>query len=264
MNNLLLIGSGKWGKNYISTLDRDFPNIKLKIANRNNWKQLVDENPDGVIISTPPQSHIEIAEYSLQKNIPTMIEKPLSLSSIEIDKIKIFSAPILVNHIHLFSDAYLRIKEIIDPDKIDHIESAGYGNGPIRNYSSLWDYGPHDISLILDLTNKMPHDIKVWKYNFGHNNMFDILMSFGTFYSSSRVGNAANDSSRTLRIDCDGIKIGYDDKKRPQNHNAPLTNVIKVFIDAIHGKNDYRIGLDMSVKVCKILELCEQYLALSH
>src|SRR5580658_1853229 len=73
-------GTGKWGQNYIKTLS-SFENVKLIIANRNNWKILIDDNiPDFVIISTPPQSHIEIAIYALEQNIPVIIEKPLSLS----------------------------------------------------------------------------------------------------------------------------------------------------------------------------------------
>ena len=103
--NLLLVGAGKWGMNYVSTLN-SFPNIDLKIATRYNWKRLIDEHPDGVFICTHPSSHIEIANYALSRNIPTMIEKPLALSLNEANSLKGFSAPILVNNIHLFSETF--------------------------------------------------------------------------------------------------------------------------------------------------------------
>ena len=103
MKNIVLVGgNGKWGQNYISTL-KYFQDINLQVATRENWKQLIDKNPDGVIVATPPDSHIEIASYSLSKNIATMIEKPLALSLQEAETLKQFTAPILVNHIQLFT-----------------------------------------------------------------------------------------------------------------------------------------------------------------
>src|ERR1035437_729108 len=101
--NIVMVGNGQWAQRYISTLSR-FPNVNLQIANRDNWKSLILKTlPEGVIVCTPPQSHIEIATYSLKLGIPTMIEKPLSLSLSEANALKQFCSPILVNHIHLFS-----------------------------------------------------------------------------------------------------------------------------------------------------------------
>src|SRR5208283_3041583 len=98
---LLLVGSGVWGQKYISTLS-NFSAVSLEAASRDNWKELIDKKPDGVIVCTPPQSHVEIASYALSQNIPTMIEKPLALSLSEAKLLRQFSAPILVNYVHLF------------------------------------------------------------------------------------------------------------------------------------------------------------------
>lgn len=258
--NILLVGNGKWGKNYISTL-KDFSEVNLTVATRQNWKQLIDNNPNGVIIATPPDSHIEIANYALQKDVPIMIEKPLVLSLDEVKKLECFTTPILVNYIHLFSDAYQKIKKIVEPEKITNITSAGYNCGPIRNYSSLWDYGVHDMSLILDLVGDVPVNVQAFNLkNDGNGRTLNkIQLKFKTFTTNSIIGNGADNSCRTLSINYDGLNISYDDKARPYNHASPLANAIKVFIKAIHGKEDWRLGLNLSIKITKILELCQQF-----
>jgi hypothetical protein len=266
MINILLIGSGAWGQKYISTLS-NFSDVSLTIANRNNWKQLIDKHPSGVIVCTPPDSHVEIASCALSNNIPTMIEKPLSLSLEECYKLKQFSAPILVNHIHLFSQAYQNLRTIVKTYKIDKILSLGYNNGPVRNYSSLWDYGPHDLSMILDLSHSrggpcvFPNNIDVQKLHTDTGVLFNIKIKFNTMFDAeSLVGNGGKKSVRKLKVFCDGLKIEYNDKDRPVHHSPPLTNAINVFIDAIGGKKDYRLGLDLSLKIMNVLECCQKSL----
>lgn len=246
---LLLIGSGVWGKNYIKTLE-DF-NVNLTVANRHNWKQLIDENPDGVIVCTPPQSHIEIASYSLEKDIPTMIEKPLSLSLSEAMELEKFSAPILVNHIHLFSKQYQYIKNVIDINSIKSISSAGFNTGPYRDYSSLWDYGPHDLSMILDLLNKDPKSVYINKYPYLNGEIYSIELLFDKLKTISIVGNGGLFKQRKLSIDSYPRYV-YDDSI--PSSSKPLSNALEVFMDVINGIDDYRLGLKLSFRIIKILE----------
>lgn len=256
MTKLLLVGAGKWGQKYISTLNT-FPDVELQIADRNNWRNLIDEIPDGVIVCTPPNSHVEIASYSMLKGIPTMIEKPLSLSLSEAESLTPFKVPVLVNHIHLFSEAYQNLKNVVHHRKIDKITSLGFNKGPVRAYSSLWDYGCHDLSMILDLTNSFPQQIEASELRTDTGSLFNIKLQFDTFYTESLVGNGGQKPVRKIKVDCDGIKVVYDDKERPNHHIPPLTNALRVFIDAIGGKPDYRLGLDLSLKVIQILESCK-------
>lgn len=260
MINLLLIGSGKWGSNYISTLS-NFNNVKLTIANRNNWENLIDQKPDGVIIATPPDSHIAIALHSLSNNIPTMIEKPVTLSSQELKNIIPYNDLILVNYIHLFSEAHQWIKHNVDFSKITKIVSHGFNKGPIRSYSSLWDYGPHDLSIILDLLQEFPHIIDIQKIHNTHD-LFNIEMIFKHCMTNSMVGNDGHTATRDLIIEFNGMTIRYDDKNRPLNHASPLNNAVSAFIKLIQGHIDSRAGLQLSKQITKILELCDQKLKL--
>jgi predicted dehydrogenase len=245
---LLLIGSGIWGKNYISTLS-NFPKITLEVADRNNWKNLIDQQPGGAIIATPPQSHVEIASYALEKNIPTLIEKPLSLSLNEAKTLQKYTAPILVNHIHLFSDTFQQLKSDIDISSIKNIYSIGTGNNKERDYSRLWDYGCHNIAEILYLTQKYPNKIDCEKTS---DKTFIISLQFDTIHAVIHVGYA-KEKMKLIEINEEVVYNGLIEQ-------SPLTNALSVFINAVDGKKDDRLGLNLSLDVLRILEDCENRL----
>src|ERR1700728_1922667 len=139
MKRILLIGKGPWGQIYIKTLSE--MKVHFDIADRTNWQDKIKTQPDGVIVCTPPETHVEIASFALERNIPCMIEKPLSFSLDEALKLKQYTAPILVNHIHLFAKRYQSMKSKFIKSKKHNITSIltrGIGTNP--NYS-LWNYG---------------------------------------------------------------------------------------------------------------------------
>ncbi len=264
--NILLVGNGSWAQKYIQTLSKK--DITLKIANRDNWKLLLDRNikacpgdrTHGVIVCTPPESHVEIASHALGLDIPTLIEKPVSLSYNSAVTLKQFTAPLLVNHIHLFSNAYQQIKQKIQNVKL--IVSRGYNCGPKRTYSSLLDYGPHDISMILDITNMMPRSVNTKCKVTEIGQLFTIEMSFGkdnqTFNTVSCVGNGAVEKRRDLSIICGSEVLTY---KERDNAVPPLDNVIDVFLNAVQNNVlDNRFGIDLSLKVMSVLDACQKSL----
>lgn len=260
---LLLIGAGQWGKNYVSTIAKYFPDIELQIGNRDTWQHLIDAKPDGVIVATPPGSHIEIAERSLQSDIPTMIEKPLALSYQEACKLQQYKAPILVNHIHLFACPYQWLREmiVIDKCRLNKIVSLGFNKGPVREYSSLWDYGCHDLAMILDLIKEYPSQITATETQTETGSLFNIKLKFKDCETESLVGNGGQKSVRKLKINYNGVQLTYDDKLHPKTDLPPLVNAIRVLEQNIReGIYDYRFGLDLSLQVVKILEECQNQL----
>ena len=249
--NLLLVGKGAWGQKYISTLAA-FPEISLTVAHRHDWKDKIDQKPDGVIVCTPPSSHIEIASYALEKNLPTMIEKPLSLSLSEAKTLQQYSAPILVNHSHLFSHRYQKIKSNIANKSIRYIYTFGMGKISRSDYSELWDYGPHDLAMILDLTQQFPHTIRCQKVF----NSFLINLEFDGFNTCSLVGHSSDRMRYLQAADYTDIIFEYEDTYC--ENDRTLTNALQVFVNAIQGQSDYRLGLDLPLKVVQILEECRR------
>jgi len=60
-------------------------NIK---KNYSNWKKMIDEEKyDGILIASKVESTVEILEYAIKKNIPILVEKPVSFNSHDIKKI---------------------------------------------------------------------------------------------------------------------------------------------------------------------------------
>ena len=92
-----LIGIGRWGANYIKTIeDVDCAELKIiacksLIKERflsdnylltDNWKDVTNSKEvDGIIIATPPKMHYEIAKSSINSKKPVIIEKPVTLNS---------------------------------------------------------------------------------------------------------------------------------------------------------------------------------------
>lgn len=272
MLTLGIVGVGDWGKNYVRTIEEHFPDVTLIQGNRDNWKKL---KCDGVIISTPPDSHVEIAKFFLKKNIPTIIEKPLALSVKEARQLSKFKSPILVNHIHLFAPAYEILKgNINSKSDIISIESSGMNNGPFRDWCPLFDYGSHDIAICLDLLKEYPNKINAQQIPQGPGKIFIVNLEFSNCKATIKVGNGALYKYKNTQVNLKSnkyAKLVYEDNKltgfREEYLNkiyvpniSPLQNAVQIFTDSINGKMDPRLGLDLSLNVLKVLEECKHIL----
>jgi hypothetical protein len=260
MNKTLgLIGAGKWGQNYIKLCDK--LNINLKIGNRLNYKDLY-KSCQGIIIATPPDSHVNIAIEALEYNIPVMIEKPLSFSYDEGCKLLKYNN-ILVNNLHLFSPAFeyiynnaINIKEII---------SIGCNKGPYREYSSLFDYGPHDLSMGLYLCSKTPTLNYIKKINTNNAEQYNLNINYGTVNHNIVVGNAGPNKKRLFKVITEENNIFiYDDLKKDKllfnnksiniSQISTLENSLLHFTKLLDGYIDSRFGVELSLKYTKFLE----------
>ncbi len=262
---ILLIGSGAWGQRYIDTFKR-WPHIELIVATRADWQKNVEQKPDGVIICTPPSSHIEIARYILQYHLPVMIEKPLALTHQEASQLVSLqnNAPILVNHIHLFSDYFQELTKQCPPSQITQIDALNLRGTSHHTYSILYDQGCHDIAMILTLMKEYPTQIKA-KFKV---DAYHIDLQFGDKKAHISISNKCEPKIRHLKVKCNNSNIVYNDhlttnkligmKHNIQNEMLPLTNALQCFFDLIEGKPDPRSGLDLPLQVMQILDECQR------
>ncbi len=178
---LALIGAGRWGKNIITTLKQieGVGGARLKyIVARNSesleqykndyevetdYKKLLEKKDiDVVIIATPPSTHKDISLPFIRAKIPVFIEKPLTANLEEAEAIlkesKEQGGLVFVGHIHLYNPAYQKAKEFfLKAGKPRVIYGECGGNGPYRNdFSALWDWAPHDLSVMLDILGALP------------------------------------------------------------------------------------------------------------
>lgn len=283
-----IVGLGRWASKYIETISKNFPNVQISCASRSKpvkpdflpestyffdrWEDMINAGWfDGLIVCAHPGIHVDVALAAVDQGMPIMIEKPLAFSYDEASRLAKTkpSAPILVNHVHLFSPAYSRMKEMIS-GRVKSIKTEGSNNGPFRDYSSLYDYGPHDVAMCLDLTNTDPIRVSCSRTgrvtNPSHGDLFDIDLDFGNFISKSKVGNAALKRSRSVHLQTDSQDFLYDDvsstklclndKNTHISSEAPLKCAIQVFLDSMMGKPDNRLGLKLALRTASILDIC--------
>lgn len=254
MINLLLIGHGTWGSKIYAALQQ-FGQVFTTVATRENWQQQLESKKyQGAIVATPPESHLEIALRVREFQIPLMLEKPavLNLSDLNYLIDKKWNSPVLVNYIHLFSTKFQKLKNKYPPESIHHISSRGTNAGPIRSYSSLWDYGAHDLAMILDLLQEEPKNIFCDKSppKFLQGELYNIILTFLRAKSFTLVGNGDSYRNRWLNINGQDF---YDSYQEP----PVLPNVLNTFFSLINGKEDYRSGWDLTYKITKILDTCQ-------
>jgi len=165
---LAVIGRGRWGKNIIKTLEA-LPECVVAYVVTREYKELLKKSDiDGVIIATPPSTHAEIALPFIERGLPVFIEKPMTTSVVSAKRLlaasKKHGTPVFVGHIHLYNPAYHAAKKAIQKvGRLRMIVGEGANNGPVRNdYSAMWDWAPHDLSMMLDMVGKMPTRVQAW------------------------------------------------------------------------------------------------------
>ena len=249
------IGTGPWGRNYLRTYT-ELP-VVVSVADRDTWRSLIDDGPDGVVVCTPPAMHVEMAQYALMRGIPVLIEKPLALSHAEALLLQGYEAPILVNHLYLFSQGYAALKAAVETHAISHIETLGLGTKRHDGYSVLWDYGPHDIALALDLLDCMPDRVIAREVSTLLGPQFDIELHAADTLVRCRIGIAEKRERKVIVTHESGESVFED---RGDEVPGPLQSAIEVFLAAIEGVPDTRLGLDFSLRILRVLEACDRSL----
>jgi predicted dehydrogenase len=285
-----LIGAGRWGKNFIGTIRARKSVVLSVLCSRNPASSsLVDSNCkivhdwhdllagglcDGVIIATPPHTHAEILQAMIRARMPSLVEKPLTLDLQEALDLQLLlrqnPTPVLVDHIYLFHPAYGELKRLrAELGPIRSIQSEGGNRGPFRpNYNALWDYGPHDIAMCLDLLQKPPLRVACKAAETSEGGNYELDLQFpADVRASIRVGNLASTKVRRFAAQCENNTLVFDDlspdKLRldgvpiPVADTLPLAVAIQTFVNGIrHGATE-RFGLDLAIEVIRALDAAQ-------
>lgn len=242
-----------------------------------HYSEIPKKEIDGVVVATPPQTHVEITRFFAEKGIPVLVEKPLALDSHSIESLRSCSHNILVDHIHLFSPAFLEIKKRAGKEKVVSVYSIGGNRGPQRDYLPHWDYGPHDLSMILELLNASVFLKEVeyrgsspqsgnWKVFLESDQNQLIIAEFGNDMDSKRRSLEVKFESGDTLIynDLSRDKLIFKDKSHqekviPIDSGLPLDRVIQVFSQGIRdlkAREDF--GISLALKISEILEEMEK------
>ena len=289
-----LAGAGRWGRNYIRTI-AGLGELRLaRIASGNpqtaalappdcrivaDWRELIDASAiDGIVIATPPASHAEIARAAILKGIPVLIEKPLALSASDAPAVRDLAVErgvyALVEHTHLFSPAFRALKKLAARHGgVREIHSEAGNHGPYRrDVPVLWDWGPHDVAMCLDLMQQAPAAAACTvrdrsERNGGMAETVSIALSFPCGVPAQILLSNSMAKTRRFRARCAGAEIVYDDLSPHKllvdgtpvalASDLPLTVAVREFAAAIAAGGADRSSLDLAVTVVEVLQACD-------
>jgi predicted dehydrogenase len=216
-----LVGVGPWAQRYVATIARrddaridsfarspHAVDVTIAGATRvGDWQTLLARAErgelDAVIVATTPENQAEIAFAAVRAGVPAVVEKPLGLSSTAAERVleavraSNDAPPLAVNYVHLYTPAHQKLST--------RVREAGGAAAiaTIATFSSLYDYGPHDLALCLDLVgSESPHRIEVAKKLGGdaEGEIFEVTLVLGSTRVALRVGNGARAKTRRFTL----------------------------------------------------------------
>ncbi len=200
--HIAVIGAGYWGKNLVRNfhqlgvlkticdgaqpireeMAKTYPDVAVTgdLAD-----VLADSAVTGIVIAAPAALHYDIAEKVLAAGKHVFVEKPLSLTRADGEKLVSLAAQkqktLFVGHVLHYHAAVIRLKEMIragEIGRLQYIYSRRLSLGKIRREENiLWSFAPHDISLILSLTGEEPSYVDSVGSNFLHARIADVTMT---------------------------------------------------------------------------------------
>lgn len=247
--NFALVGCGRYGKNYIKAIlqngddlkyicnkskspDSVPPNCQLVFGSSGLESILQDLSVETVIIATPPSTHYSLVKTCLESNKNVICEKPFVFSPVEAFELVALAEAkqlkLLVNYTRLFSSYVDKVDKIAAVSKKINLHLENGNWGPLRDYSSLWDYGSHEIAFYLryfsDL-DKISFRIEREEIGDFRNYCLNIDGNSESIVAKCYFGNAFFDKRRGLVIYSDGTPYHIDENP----FDNPLANLISFF-----------------------------------
>tara|TARA_Y100000310_G_scaffold202413_1_gene202577 strand:+ start:15078 stop:16034 length:957 start_codon:yes stop_codon:yes gene_type:complete len=312
MINLGLIGIGRWGVNYLNTL-RTFKDINISyvcsktkkgldnvsnlieknINKTTDYREVIeDKNIDAIAITSPGSTHFQFAKEALENNKHIIVEKPVAFNSKNIQElIKLSEGKnrvFMSGHIHLFNPPINKIKNDIHTGlfgKLKYIHTTGTGNGPVReDISALWDFFPHDVSILTYLLDSIPIKINTSGHSTLNKNIDVVSLemeypnniksySFASWTYPIKKRDVVIISENILSSfqDYSNNKLVYTNRKTNEVIDKfqyllgtkPLTNQLNHFIECIKNNKKPLTDGEHTLKVTKILESAQKSLELN-
>ncbi len=183
---IAVVGVGGWGKNlarnfhqlpdanlrYVCDLDqgkldalaRQLPGTLLT---RDYDTVLRDPLVQAVVVATPAPRHHATCKAALEAGKDVFVEKPFTLEIAHAEELILLAEKgkrvLMVGHLLEYHPVVTRLREMIgreDLGKLHYIYSQRVNLGTVRtDENALWNFAPHDISVIMFLLGVAPTDV---------------------------------------------------------------------------------------------------------
>ncbi len=181
-----VIGCGYWGPNLIRNFNENYhtylkyvcdlederlERIKLRypsVIPTKNYKDLLrDKELQLIAIATPVQTHYNLAKEALEAGKHLLIEKPLTASVREAEKLVALSRKknliLFVDHTFIYTGAIRKMKEFVSSGELGdlyYFDSVRVNLGLFQpDVNVVWDLAPHDISIMDHIISEKPRSV---------------------------------------------------------------------------------------------------------
>lgn len=149
------------------------------------------DDVDAVVLATPAAMHHEHARLALEAGKHALVEKPLALSAAECDDLVAVATAngvtLMVGHTFLYSEPVRRLRAMIQEGELGdilYIYGARLNLGVIReDLNALWNFGPHDISILLYLLDEVPVRVSARQFSLLNRRLEDVAFLVAEFPS---------------------------------------------------------------------------------
>lgn len=208
--NIAVVGCGHWGKNLV----RNFaelgalaavcdPNDQLaqsyaeeyNVGNLSFTEIINDEAIEGVVLAVPAPLHAPMAMEAMNAGKHVYVEKPLAMNKAEAEAM-IASAEknavqLMVGHLLQYHPIFMAVRELVESGELgslSYIYSNRLSLGKVRSEEDvIWSFAPHDISMILSLTQQQPESVRTQSSSILQPDIADIATVYIEFKSALKA-----------------------------------------------------------------------------
>ncbi len=285
--SIAIIGMGRWGKNIIQEFSKisdikycvsngDIKNIKWLKQNYPTITHTTDidfalNNVDSIIITTPINTHYELALKSLSKGKHVFVEKPIAQNSLQAHKLlnlaKKNNLNLFVGHVFAYHPIF---QKIIDIHKNETIQFMKFDWSKFDNSGEniLFDLASHDLFLIYTLFGKPKMAKILFSYKIFKNDDLVILdMVFSKIKCIIDINRCSLhkckivtfQTTKNLYVWNDDILYKFNKTKNQFQifHKSTKTSLemeIREFLKILHSNSHDYSNPNTSVKVIELLE----------
>ncbi|MDW3206357.1 MAG: Gfo/Idh/MocA family oxidoreductase [Alphaproteobacteria bacterium] len=311
-----VLGTGYWGKNLLRNLDAlgalsafsdtdtgalemhagTYPDAR---AYTSAQELLADRSLTAVAISTPAATHGDLVEAALTAGKDVFVEKPLCLDLDQAHRLDELAQSggrvLMIGHLLLYHPAFIAVQESVargDIGRLRYIYSNRASLGKIRREeNALWSFAPHDISMMLALTGRLPErvvcngeawlspnvaDMSLSHFDFGEHLQGHIFVSWMHPFKDHRLVVVGEDGmivfNDTLagdqkvlryphRLAWDGVLPMLEKAEAvpvPYRADEPLAEEMRHFLDCCETRARPRTDATEAIGVLSVLDMCQR------
>ena len=238
-----------------------------------DWREVVAaDDVDGIIVATPASTHAEIALEAIARRRPVLVEKPLTLSLASAVSIRAAASArgvlVMVDHVLLFHPEYQALKRAARSEgPVRGITGRAGARGPYRpDAGVLWDWGPHDVAMCVDLLGAEPQALDAEclesrPMEGGRAERVRIGLGFSGNVQADIELSTLADRHRRFEVRLDSRTLHYDGALPGAPADQPLTRAVREFAAGIASGNTSTESLELGVAVVRTLERCAAAIA---